>query len=534
MVNLSSHQTIRLLRFLLQRERVKLFIWILSLVIVTVATAGAFSGLYQNDQERQAMAETMQNPAMKALVGQGYGLDHYTNGAMMAHQMLLMTMVVVAIMNILLMVRLTRADEDEGQIEMLRALPIGRLAPINAAWLVIIGVNIILSLAVAIGLVSLGINSIDLSGSMVYGCALGVTGIFFAAVTMLFAQLSDNARGTMLLAFSMLGLAYFIRAIGDASNPAISWFSPLGLVLGTEAYVNNYWWPILLTGLLAAVIFIFSLYLNHIRDMGSGFMPSRPGKNVASRWLQTPIGLALRLQRIPIIAWMVGLFVIGASYGSVLGELDTFFEQNEMMRQMLATDDNISMTEQFLSMLMVIMAMIATIPVLMIIVKIKGEEKKQRTEPLLGRAVTRKKVLASYVIIAFTVSGIMPLLAVLGLATTGLAVMEIQTSFATLVKAMVVYLPALWLMLGVVVCLFGWAPRAISFSWFYLLYAFIVVYLGKLLKFPEWLAKLSPFAHIPELPVETLDFRPLIILTVLAIGLTVLGFVGYQKRDIQG
>ena len=75
---------------------------------------------------------------------------------------------------------------------------------------------------------------------------LGATGIFFAAVTAVFAQLSENSRGTIGLSFTVLGFAYLIRAIGDAGNETLSWFSPLGWVLGSEVYVNNYWWPILL------------------------------------------------------------------------------------------------------------------------------------------------------------------------------------------------------------------------------------------------------------------------------------------------
>ncbi|MFB1050239.1 ABC transporter permease [Paraliobacillus sp. JSM ZJ581] len=534
MTNQANYQTGFLVQFLIKRERMKLLIWVLSFLIVTISTAVSLSGLYQSDIERQTMAETMKNPAMSALVGQGYGLENYTNGAMMAHQMLLMTAVVVAIMNILLVVRLTRADEEDGQLEMLRALPIGRLAPTNAVMFIVLGTNIFLSLVIAAGLAILGIESIDLAGSLLYGVVLGVTGIFFAAVTMLFAQLSDNARGTMMLSFTVLGIAYFIRAVGDAGNTTVSWFSPLGWILGTEVYVNNYWWPILLTLFIGSCIFLLALYLNHVRDIGAGLLPSRRGKKHASRLLQTPIGLSLRLQRTPIIAWLVGVFVIGASYGSVLGDLGTFFEQNDMIRQMLASDENISLTEQFLSMLMVVMAIMATIPVIMSILKIRGEEKKQRTEHLLARDISRKKLLLSYVIIAFVISFLMLLVSVIGLASTGLAVLEIDTTFSILVKAMLVYLPALWVILGVAVFIFGVTPRFTSFSWFYLLFTFVVVYLGELLEFPEWISNLSPFAHIPELPVDELTFTPLITLTIIAIALTVVGFFGYQKRDIQG
>ncbi len=46
----------------------------------------------------------------------------------MAHQMLLLTAMAVGIMSILLVTRHTRADEEDGRIEMIRSLPAGRLA----------------------------------------------------------------------------------------------------------------------------------------------------------------------------------------------------------------------------------------------------------------------------------------------------------------------------------------------------------------------------------------------------------------------
>ncbi|MFP3361877.1 ABC transporter permease, partial [Planococcus sp. SIMBA_143] len=76
-------------------------------VLITCMTAMALSNLYSSSESRQIMAETMVNPAMTAMLGKGYGLDNYTIGAMMAHQMLLFTAIAMAIMNILLVARHT-------------------------------------------------------------------------------------------------------------------------------------------------------------------------------------------------------------------------------------------------------------------------------------------------------------------------------------------------------------------------------------------------------------------------------------------
>src|SRR5690625_2056316 len=85
------YQATTLSRFILRRDRFRISAWIIIVALLTFSIALSFVSLYETEQSRQGVAETMRNPAMSAMVGQGYGLDNYTNGAMMAHQMLLLT-----------------------------------------------------------------------------------------------------------------------------------------------------------------------------------------------------------------------------------------------------------------------------------------------------------------------------------------------------------------------------------------------------------------------------------------------------------
>lgn len=523
-----------LARFMLRIDRVRIPVWIISFALLTFAVALAFTDLYATDADRQAIAETMRNPAMSAMVGKGYGLDNYTTGAMMAHQMLLFTGLAVAIMSILLVARHTRGDEENGRIELIRSLPTGRLSNAAATIIVVSGTNVLLAFIIGFGLFALGIESMDLQGSILYGVALGTIGLLFTAVTALFAQLSENVRGTIGLSFAVLGVAYLIRAIGDAGTEAISWISPLGWVLNAEVYVNNYWWPILLTLLVAIGIFVLALYLDSIRDLESGFIAAKPGRRYASGFLKSPLGLSLRLQRTGLITWMIAMVVLGASYGSVLGDLESFFEGNEMIQQLLQPAEGYSLTEQFIPMLMSIMAMISTVPALMVIFKLKGEEHKNRTEHLLARAVSRTQLIGGYGIIAVIVSFVMLFLTAFGFWSAGSVVLDDGISFGMLLNAAMVYVPALWVMIGLGILLVGFAPRFTGFAWLYLGYSFIVVYLGGLLQFPDWMSTLSPFGHIPQLPVEEMDIVKTVVLTITASVLFVAGVSGYNKRDMEG
>lgn len=521
-------------RFIFRRDRLRLLIWIVSITGITLLTAVSFIDLYPSREARQTIAETMLNPAMLAMVGQGYGLDNYTYGAMLAHQMLLFTAIAVAIMSILMVTRHTRVDEEEGRIELIRSLPTGRLSNISSTMTVLFGTNLSLGVVVGFGLYALQIESMDLQGSLLFGAVLGVTGVFFGVLTLLFAQLSENSRGTIGLSFAALIFAYIVRAIGDAGAELLSWLSPLGWVLGSEVYVNNYWWPIVLTLGSAIVLAIIAMYLNANRDLGSGLLPAKPGRINASPLLQSPMGLSFRLQRTGILTWAVGMLLLGLTYGAVLGDIESFFEGVEMLEEILIPADGFTMAEQFLTMIMSVMVLISTIPVLMMILKLKSEENKNRTEHLLSRAVSRTRVLGSYYLLSFFVTLLVLVSAVVGLWSAGNAVLDEGIQFSLLFNAAMIYLPAIWIMLGLAVLLLGVEPKFTGFIWFYLLFSFIVVYLGNLLQFPVWLVNLSPYGHIPQFPVEEMDLMRITMLTLIAMILTFAGFIGYNKRDIHG
>ncbi|GAA0328108.1 ABC transporter permease [Bacillus carboniphilus] len=525
-------KTAFLSRFIIRMDRIRILLWIVGLTFFTLIVPIAFQDLYGSQQERDVMAKTMANPAMTAMVGPG-DLENYTMGAMTAHQMLLMTAAVVGLMSILLVSRHTRGDEEDGRLEMIRSLPTGRLSYLNASLISITGTCVILALVNALGLFALGIESMDLEGSFLYGIALGATGLFFAGVTAVFAQLSESSRGTVGYSIAVLLVAYLLRAITDVSNESLSWLSPLGWVTKAEVYSTNNWLPIVLMVAVSLLLFAIANYLNAIRDLERGFLPSKPGRKTASRLLQSPAGLVLRLQRTGIIAWAIGMYVLGASYGSVLGDLESFFSNNEMMQQLLQPVEGISLTEQFIPMLMIVISILATIPPVISMNRLRGEEKKDRIVHLLGRTVSRTKLLSTYLFISVINGFVMISLAAIGLWSTGHVAIEEGLTFGMIYGAAISYFPALLVMIGLAVFLIGILPKLTSLVWLYVLYSFIVLYLGGLFQFSDWIGNMSPFGHVPQAPVEEFSLLPLILLSLVAVVLTLLGITGFKKRDIE-
>ncbi|MBP2241540.1 ABC-2 type transport system permease protein [Cytobacillus eiseniae] len=525
-----------LTRFIFRQQRFKILVWLISLTVITLSVAAAYPSIYKDEQSRQAASFTMDNPAMIAMLGPGYEIDEYVNsvGAMFANEMLLFTAIAVGIMSILLVGRTTRADEEDGRIEMIRALSVGRLSYASAAMIVIVSTNILLAVLIGVGLASLGIEGIGVEGSFLYGAILGATGLVFAALTAIFAQASETSRGTTMFSFMALIIAYLIRAIGDVSSEALSWLSPLGWTVRTGVFAGNDWWPVIVSFVFALVVGFVAFYLQSIRDLGSGFIAARKGRKNASAFLQTSLGLTFRLQRTNIIAWAIGLFLLSSSFGAILGDLEAYFADIEFMEAFIEAESDYSLTEQFLTLLMAIMSLISLIPAVMVILKLKGEETKNLTENFYSRAVSRTRVLGSHFFLAVVVSFIMQSLVALGLWSVSGSVMDEPLSFVTTFSSAYVYLPAIWVVVALTILLVGAVPKLTGVVWLYVVYCFVVVYLGDLLDFPVWMNNLSVFSYIPQIPIDDMNVMTMGVLTLIAIGLSVIGFTGYNKRDIAG
>ncbi len=93
-------------------------------------------------------------------------------------------------------------------------------------------------------------------------------------------------------------------------------------------------------------------------------------------------------------------------------------------------------------------------------------------------------------------------------------------------------LPAVWVLTGITVAVFGLAPGLIMIGWGALVVFLVLGQLGSILGLPEWMTDLSPFTHSPKLPGGTLSATPLVMLTLIAAVLVAAGLSAFRRRDI--
>ncbi|GAA2084151.1 ABC transporter membrane-spanning protein [Streptomyces albiaxialis] len=522
-----------LFRFALRRDRVRLPVWVLALFLGTLGTANNFKATYADAKDRANIAETLDSPAGRAMTGPSHYLkEPYDFGAMLSHQMIAYTTLLVGLMSVLMVVRHTRAEEETGRAELVRAGVVGRYASLTAALAVAVTANVLLALLLAVGLPGLNLDGIDSQGALVYAAVHAVVGFVFAAVAAITVQFTEHTRAASGMALAVLGAAFALRAAGDVGNGFLSWLSPIGWAQRAYPFVDDRWWPVLLGLGCALVLGAVGYRLSARRDVGAGLRPARRGAPRASDFLTTPLGFALRLHRGLLAGFTAGLVLLGMMYGSLLSDVEQMIEDIDQFKNAVEKLGG-SVTDSFAGTVMIVLAVVASVYVVMAALRPRAEETGGRAEPLLATGLSRTRWMFSHLTMA-VVGGTLVLLAGgLGIGASGAASVGEADMLPKLLGASLAYAPALWVTGGVAAVLFAWVPRAGAVAWIVPIYGFVTGYLGQLFDFPGWMKNLSPFGHVPQLPAEDMSWTPMLLLTLIAVALFAAAAAGFRRRDLE-
>jgi ABC-2 type transport system permease protein len=519
--------TLTLLRAFLRRDRWLYVWWGLGVALLYVSQAWSVDGLYKTQAEFDKAAATMEgNAALIAMAGPARALN--TTGGQVTWQAAAFGAICAGLMGMFIVGRHTRAEEESGRDELLRAAPVGRYAPMTAAVIDAALANVVLGLLVFGSLAAYGLAVPD---SLALGVGLTLTGWFFAGTALVAVQLTTSTRAAYGLAGAVIGIAYALRAIGDVSTPALSWISPIGWYQSMHAFSGLRWWPALLpaVGALAAVVVARAVFDR--RDFGSGVIAARPGPARAAAGLTSGLGLAWRLQRSAFAAWAVGLVLGGLSFGTMGDSVGDVVGDSAYSRAGILQGST-DVIDGFYATLVVMLGLLAAGFAISSALRPRGEEDSGRVEALLATALPRSTWLAGHVVI--TVLGTLVVLAGAGLGL-GVAYALVTGDGGAIVRLSVPALalaPAVLVLSGFARLLYGLVPRATVVAWLGLLVAWVVLLFGDLFEMPQWLQNLSPFEHLALMPLQPFRLAPFVVLTLVAAALSAGGQLGLRRRDI--
>jgi ABC-2 type transport system permease protein len=519
-----------LMWLVLRRDRFRAAMWLLGLVGLMAVSASSVVALYRTPEQLQSYARTVRgNSALIVQSGPGYGLDDPTVGAVVMNETALWLFIAVSVMSVFMVVRHTRTEEDSERAELVRAAPVGRHAPLAAA---VIG-TLLVNLAIAIGnVVALVVAGLPAVGSVAFGASMVGVGMVFAGVGAVAAQVASSTRAALAAGGVMVGVSFVLRAIGDVGNGMLSWVSPIGWAQATRAYADERWWVLILPLTATALAVLGARAVQDRRDFGSGLVEQRGGRPAATPALSTPLGLAVRLQRGALIGWSIGLSALAFFYGIVADQAEQIIEDNPDMADFFEQLGAGSVTDAFLSTAMLIMALFATGFTVSSVLRLRSEETAGRVDPVLAAPVSRWRWAAGHLAVALGGTVLLALLCGVAMGAGTALVTGDVGRVPELAAAGAVMVPAMWVLAGLAMLLHGLRPQWALAAWASVAWVFVVAMFATVLDLPQWLSNVSPFEHVPALPAAPMAWPPLVVLTAIAAALIAVGLTALDRRDI--
>jgi ABC-2 type transport system permease protein len=517
-----------LVRLALRLDRVRLPVWALVIGLLPAGTAAQYLKLYPTPESLQGVSGVISNPSLVALSGPLFAVSV---GGLTAWKIGVTELILAVLMSALTVVRHTRTEEETGRAELLGAGVVGRYAQLSAALITAGLADLAIVVLVALGLIGTGLPA---AGGLAMGLSIGLTGLVFAALAALAAQLTEGTRAAIGLATAVLGGGYVLRAVGDTGPTWLSWLSPIGWAIRMRPYAGERWWVVGLFAGLGVVLTGVAYLLAGRRDLGAGLLPARPGPAYGAPALRSPLALAWRLHRGTLIGWVVALAVWGVVMGGAAEAISHGFTASQQATDLLARlGGRKGLADAFLAASLGITGLAAAAYTVQATLRLRAEESAGRVEPLLATRVGRLRWAASHLV--FALLGTALLMAVTG-AAGGLAYgLQVHDAgqVPRVLGAALVQVPAAWVLAGAGTALFGLAPRLVAaLTWAALLACAVLLELGVLLGLSHWFVDASPFGHVPKLPGSAFTATPLLWLTGVTAVLVAAGLAGFRRRDV--
>lgn len=526
------------LRIAWRRNRLFWVLWIAGLSLSMPATITQYDTLFPpGSNPQRTIALLAGNPSMRAMLGPAYDLT--TKGGFVFWRVGGFTAVMAAMMAGFGIIRATRAEEEDGRVELVRSGPVGAHDPLTAA--------VTLSLLGCAGLgavntLAVGALGLPWAGSVAAGLAIGLTGAIFVGLGALVAQLFDSARAARAWTVGIgLGGMYLLRAIvdggGDGSEvAALRWAIPLEWGMMSRPYSDERWWVLLLPLALTIVLVAMAYAVESRRDHGAGLRDSRPGPADGPRNLSGAWGLAWRLQRVGLISWTVGLLVCAVLFGSIATQVDRLAsDSSAALHTIEKLGGHGAITIAFFTAMLSILVSIVGFMAVTTINRLRIEESAGHTEMLLSTASSRTAVALSHLawavglpsLVLVLIGALLPVAKAVHDASARSLVVDFTRGAAGLV-------PGLVLVAGFAMLVIGWQPRLMPAVWGLLGWSLFTMWFSVLFDLPRWLIDLQPWGHLAFVPRDPMAWTPFLVELLAGALLLAAGVIGYQRRDIVG
>ncbi|MCC4250589.1 MULTISPECIES: ABC transporter permease [Microbacterium] len=500
-------------------------------VVVTVLAASSvlvFPWIFPEEADRAALATAVgANPALSLILGPAFDLT--TSDGFAAWRSLALGGFLAALGAIFTVVRATREQEDSGQAELLASGVLGRASRL------LTGVAMAAIGSLLVGVVAAGATVAcggDVVSSLLLGATFTATGWMFTGVAAVAGQVGSEARTASSLAVGVLGVLFVLRGFSYAVEAPewTLWANPLGWMTETRPASGDDAWPLVWAVVFAAALVSVAFALQARRDFGQGVIAPRPGP--ARGRVRSTGALAARINAPSAVVWVVAFLALGLVFGYFVTSIQDLLGDNPAVAQVLAAGATTSdeLVSAFLLTVVSLLGILAAIPGVQVVLRMRTEEVADRAEPVLAAGVHRSTYLGSNLVVGLGLSTACVVLA--GLLVAVLAAgADIGITFGDAIQQSLVSLPAVWSLVAVAAVVFAARPQVAVAAWVGVVAAFGLTILGPTFDLSDEVLAISPFWHIPVIE-EGADLTGVFGTVAVVALLLGLSFAAFRRRDI--
>ena len=504
-------------------------------LVVTAISAGMSAlvvATYRTEAlDPTALVALAGNPAIRTLFGEPVALDEpggftvWRTGTVLA--------VLIGVWGMLAATRITRGEEDSGRWGVLLSGRMTLAGAVRRHLDVLTVVPMIAGAAVAAAMIAAGAG---VSGAVLHGSGLAAVGLFFVAVGGVAAQLFPSRSAANGAAAAVLVVGLLARMVGDGVSALswLRWLSPFGLLALTRPYDTERAMPLSLLIFAAVALLACTGRLAARRDVGGAILTPTTGRSARRALLGSVHGFAIRRTLRPLAGWSAGVGAYFLLIGLIARSMTTFLTGNSQFATMAARAGfpELGTVEGYAATLFALLAVPVGVFVAVRLATVAADETGRRLALLLATPVTRVRLLAAES--AAAVAAAIVLTTVAGAATwAGAAAVDAELPLGAALAGAYNVLPIVLLCLGAAVLALGWTPRLVAtIGALPAVGGFLWQVIADSVDAPAWVANLSPFAHLAAVPATSPSWAAAVALAGIAAVGTLVGAVGFTRRDL--
>ena len=517
-------------------------IWGLVFGLYVYDNAFSFHSIAPTAGQRNSLLGAMAaNTGLKALLGDTSGLT--TLGGFIDWRAIGVTSIVACVWGLLSATKSLRGEEAAGRWELFLA---GQVTPRRAAANALAGLAagvVAMYLITALLTAVVGARpdvAVGVGTSLFFAIAVVAGAALFASIGALASQVMPTRSRATGLAAGAFGVAFMLRALGDATSSAhwLVYVSPLGWIEQLRPLTDaDPVWLLPIAGLVA--LCAGGAVLLADRDLGASVLADKDTARARTAMLGSALRFSVRQSWASVTGWLAAAAVAGLLYGSFARSAGKAFTSSALIRRITGHLTSLAVRQFQLAGTKVYAGVIFLILMTLImgyaasaLGRVREEEAEGYLDNLLVRQVSRQCWLAGRVGLILAVIAAAGLLG--GVAFwAGAASQHAGLSFHEVLLAGLNSAAPAVALLGIGVGVFGFAPRLTSVAcWGTLAWAFLVEMLGSAIKVNHWVMDTSLLHHVTLAPAVGANWA--IVGTYLAIGaaMALIGGWRFLRRDL--